>query len=67
MADGGIAQLTSGNEIDFMEWDETPNVLFIVIPDEKDNRHGLVVLLMAQLYKALTEKATRNMEFFLRS
>ncbi len=63
MADGGIAQLTSGNEIDFMEWDETPNVLFIVIPDEKDNRHGLVVLLMAQLYKALTEKATRNMEF----
>lgn len=60
MADGGIAQLTSGNEIEFMDWDESPNALFIKIPDEKDNRHPLVSLMLMQLYKALVEKATRN-------
>ena len=62
MADGGIAQLTSGNSIEFMNWDEGPNVLFVVIADEKKNRHGLAVLLLVQLYKALVEKATRNYE-----
>ncbi|MBD5584503.1 MAG: type IV secretory system conjugative DNA transfer family protein [Clostridia bacterium] len=62
MADGGIAQLTSGNNIEFSNWDEEPNVLFVVIADEKKNRHGLAVLLLVQLYKALVEKATRNYE-----
>lgn len=60
MADGGIAQLTSGNEIEFMDWDESPNALFIKVPDDKDNRHTLVSLMLMQLYKALVEKATRN-------
>lgn len=62
MADGGVAQLTSANEIEFMDWDESPNVLFIKIPDEKENRHGLVTLLLVQMYKALIEKANRNAE-----
>ncbi|MCM1441355.1 MAG: type IV secretory system conjugative DNA transfer family protein, partial [Roseburia sp.] len=44
MADGGVAQLTSGNEIEFSEWDEEPNVLFIKIPDMKEGRHSLVSL-----------------------
>lgn len=60
MADGGVAQLTSGNEIEFMDWDEGPNVLFIKIADEKENRHSLATLLLVQMYKALIEKATRN-------
>ena len=62
MADGGIAQLTSGNGIEFMEWDEEPNVLFIRVPDAKDNRHGAVTLMLVQMYKALLEKAQRNVD-----
>lgn len=62
MADGGIAALTSGNDIEFSEFDEQPNVLFLKIPDEKENRHKLVTLLITQMYKALVEKATRNQE-----
>lgn len=62
LADGGVAQLTSGNEIEFSEWDESPNVLFIKVPDAKDNRHTLVTLMLVQLYKALLEKAARNNE-----
>lgn len=62
MSDGGIAQLTSGNEIDFSEWDEDANVLFIKYPEEKATRHGVVALLMVQMYKALLEKAGVNSE-----
>lgn len=62
MADGGIATLTSGNDIEFSEFDEAPTVLFLKIPDEKENRHKLVSLLITQMYKALVEKATRNQE-----
>lgn len=60
MADGGVAQLTSGNEVEFSEWDEEPNVLFIKIPDMKQGRHGLVALMLLQLYKALDEKGEQN-------
>lgn len=62
MADGGIAALTSENEIEFMDFDEKPNVLFFKIPDEKENRYKLVTLFITQMYKALVEKATRNKE-----
>lgn len=62
MADSGVAALTSGNEVEFSEFDEAPNVLFLKIPDEKENRHKLVSLLITQMYKALVEKATRNRE-----
>ncbi len=62
MSDGGIAQLTSGNEIEFSKWDEDANVLFIKYPEEKATRHGVVALLMVQLYKALLEKAGVNSE-----
>ena len=62
MADGGIAALTSENEIEFTEFDEKPNVLFFKIPDDKENRYKLVTLFITQMYKALVEKATRNKE-----
>ena len=52
MADGGVAQLTSGNEVEFGLFDEEPNALFIKIPDMKEGRHGLVSLMLLQLYKA---------------
>ena len=60
LADGGIAALTSGNEIEFSNFDEEPNVLFLIVPDQKENRYTLVTLFMIQMYKALVEKATRN-------
>lgn len=62
MADGGVAQLTCANEIEFGEFDEQPTALFVIIPDEKDNRHGLASLLVIQLYKALIKKANKNKE-----
>lgn len=62
MADGGVAQLTSGNEVEFSEWDEQPNALFVKIPDMKEGRHGLVSLMLLQLYKALDEKGEKNRE-----
>ncbi len=62
MADGGVQQLTSGNEIEFGQWDEAPNVLFIKVPDMKEGRHGLVSLMLLQIYKALDEKGTMNQE-----
>lgn len=62
IADGGVAQLTSGNEIEFGDWDEDANVLFIVFQDEKETRYPLVTLLLVQMYKALIDKANRNLE-----
>ena len=58
--DRGIQSLTAGNDIDFAHFDEEPNVLFIKIPDSKDNRHKLVSLLLVQMYKALVDKAGDN-------
>lgn len=58
--DRGIQSLTAGNDIDFTHFDENPNVLFIKIPDSKDNRHKLVSLLLVQMYKALVDKAGDN-------
>jgi type IV secretion system protein VirD4 len=60
LADRGIQSLTSGNDIDFSNFDEKPTALFIKIPDAKDNRHKLVSLLLVQMYKALVDKAGDN-------
>ena len=62
IADGGVAQLTSGNEIEFGAWDEGANALFIVFPDEKDTRYPLVTLLFVQMFKALIYKSNHNFE-----
>ncbi|MDE6028738.1 MAG: type IV secretory system conjugative DNA transfer family protein [Clostridiales bacterium] len=58
--DSGIRCLTSWNDIDIGKFDEQPTALFIKIPDEKENRHFLVTLLITQMYKILVEKARRN-------
>ncbi|MCM1404729.1 MAG: type IV secretory system conjugative DNA transfer family protein, partial [Prevotella sp.] len=58
--DRGIQSLTAGNDIDFVHFDEEPNVLFIKIPDAKANRHKLVSLLLVQMYKSLVDKAGEN-------
>ena len=59
-ADSGVRRLTSGSDIDISMFDEKPTALFIKIPDEKQNRHFLVSLMITQLYKVLVNKARRN-------
>ena len=60
MADGGVAHLTHGNELEFGEWDEGPNALFVIVPEAKDGRYGFISLMLVQIYKALLEKAGIN-------
>lgn len=60
LSDSGIRRLTSESKLDFSTFDERPSALFIKIPDEKDNRHFIVTLLITQLYKTLVGKARLN-------
>ena len=46
--------------MDFSRFDEEPTVLFIEVPDEKDNLHSLATLMIQQLYKELVDKANQN-------
>ena len=55
-----VQALTSKNEMDFSRFDEEPTVLFIEVPDEKDNLHSLATLMIQQLYKELVDKANQN-------
>lgn len=59
-ADSGIRRITSGTDINLDSFDEEPTALFIKIPDEKENRHFLVTIMITQLYKILVNKARRN-------
>jgi type IV secretion system protein VirD4 len=61
MADTGISALTSATDIDLGKFDEQPAALFIKIPEERENRHKLVTLLMTQMYKGLVAKAADNL------
>ena len=41
--------------------DESPNALFVIVPDERFTRHRFVTLFLTQTYKELVEKANRNL------
>ena len=58
-ADSGIAKLTSSNEIDFIDLVDPrkPCAIFMVVPDEKVNRHILASLFINQCYSALVDLA----------
>lgn len=60
LADDGILSLTSENELDIVNMDESPNAVFIIIPDERFTRHRFVTLFITQMYKELVEKANMN-------
>ena len=71
-SDTGISLLTSRSEIDFINIDEKPTVIFLIIPDEIRTRYPLAILFVTQLYKRLVEKAQsiggrlkRNVYFML--
>lgn len=61
LADDGILSLTSENDIDIVNMDETPNAVFIIVPDERFTRHRFVTLFITQMYKELVEKANLNL------
>ncbi len=57
MQDVGISYLTSDNDIDFSDFTDKPSVLYICIPDDKEERYTLANLCISQLYKRLVDKA----------
>lgn len=61
LSDDGIMSLTSENELDISELDESPNAVFVVVPDERFTRHRFVTLFITQMYKELVEKANLNL------
>ncbi len=56
-SDSGISFLTEKNEVDFVNIDEKPTAIFLIIPDEIRTRYPLAILFVTQLYKRLVEKA----------
>jgi len=71
-SDTGISLMTSASEVDFVNMDEKPTAIFLIIPDEVRVRYPLAILFVIQLYKKLVEKAQgmggrlkRNVYFML--
>lgn len=58
-SDTGISLLTSRTDMDFVNMDEQPTAIFLIIPDEIRVRYPLAILFVVQLYKKLVEKAQR--------
>lgn len=57
-ADPDIQYITCNNDIDFKNIGRKPTVVFLIIPDEKENRHIFASLFITQAYKALVELAS---------
>lgn len=57
MNDIGISYLTSQSDIDFGDFTSKPTVLYLVIPDDREERHNLAILCISQLYKRLVDTA----------
>lgn len=54
--------LLNKNEIDLVNFVQAdkPKVLFLVIPDDRTDKHGLATLMISQFYKASILKANEN-------
>ena len=57
-ADPDIQYITCNNDIDFKDIGRRATVVFLIIPDEKENRHVFASLFITQAYKALVELAS---------
>lgn len=57
-ADPDIQYITCNNDIDFKDVGRKPTVVFLIIPDEKENRHIFASLFITQAYKSLVELAS---------
>jgi len=51
--DSGMCFATSKNEMEFDDFANRPTALFIIVPDEKENRHSIATMMVSQLYKKL--------------
>lgn len=59
-ADPDIQYIICNNDIDFKDIGRKPTVVFLIIPDEKENRHVFASLFITQAYKALVELAVSS-------
>lgn len=57
MNDMGIAYLTSQSDINFDDFTSKPTAFYLIIPDDREERHNLAILCISQLYKRLVDKA----------
>jgi len=57
MSDIGIAYLTSESDIGFEDFMNVPTVMYLVIPDDREERYNLAILCISQLYKRLVDVA----------
>ncbi len=57
MNDIGIAYLTSQSDINFDDFTTVPTAFYLIIPDDREERHNLAILCLSQLYKRLVDKA----------
>ncbi len=57
-SDPDIQYITCNNDIDFKDIGRKPTVVFLIIPDEKENRHIFASLFITQAYKSLVELAS---------
>lgn len=60
--DAGIATMTCGNDITFEELTniDQPCAIFMVVPDDRPNRHVIASLFINQCYVSLVEYLNRN-------
>lgn len=57
MSDIGISYLTSQSDINFDDFTSKPTAFYLIIPDDREERHNLAILCLSQLYKRLVDKA----------
>ncbi len=57
MNDIGISYLTSQSDISFDDFTSKPTAFYLIIPDDREERHNLAILCLSQLYKRLVDKA----------
>lgn len=57
MNDIGISYLTSQSDINFDDFTNQPTAFYLIIPDDREERHNLAILCLSQLYKRLVDKA----------
>ena len=55
-----IQYCTCRNDIDLSEVGKRPCAVFLIVPDEKENRHVFASLFITQLYKALIDVASHT-------
>lgn len=59
-SDPWIQTITCQNDIDFKDLIINPTAIFIIVPDEKINRHNLANLFITQIYKSLVDEAHKS-------